>query len=188
MFVVARKVWLMQTALVALCLSMVLSACAPAAAPAPQTGSVAPVTVTGGDVAREETLIIAFEGGSVAAPDLANPYISGNRINQGYHQAMIESLFYLNYETGELVPWLAEGYEFNEDFTAVTIFLRDGVTWNDGEAFNADDVVFTINTLKAHPILSYGGDMNTWVASVEKVDDLTVQFTLTAPYPRFLVT
>ncbi len=190
MSVVARKVWLMQMALLALCLSVVLSACAPAApaaAPAPQTGSAALVAPVTGDVPREETLIIAFEGGAVAAPDLANPYISGNRINQGYHQAMIESLFYLNYETGELIPWLAEGYEFNEDFTAVTVFLRDGVTWNDGEAFNADDVVFTIRTLQDNPILSYGGDMNTWVAAVEKVDDLTVHFTLTAPYPRFLV-
>jgi peptide/nickel transport system substrate-binding protein len=139
------------------------------------------------DVPREETLIMAFEGGPVAAPDLANPYITGNRINQGYHQASIESLFYLNYESGEMMPWLGEGYEFNDDLTEVTISLRKGVEWSDGEPFTSEDVVFTVNMLREHTTFSYGNDMKKWVKEVSAPDDFTVVFELTEPYPRFVL-
>ncbi|MBI1296125.1 hypothetical protein GC175_14320 [bacterium] len=184
------RVWSFVFTLLAVML--VFTACAapvPAAMPA-DSGAVVSTedaaTATG-DVPRERTLIIAYEGGPVAAPDLANPYISGNRINQGYHQASIESLFYLNYETGEMVPWQAESYTFNDDFTEVTVTLREGVTWSDGMPFTAEDVVFTVNMLQEHPILNYGTDMQQWVESVEAVDERTVRFTLTTSYPRFLV-
>ena len=70
-----------------------------------------------------------------------------------YATLMEEMLFYTNYETNELMPWLATGYEANADFTEYTISLRDGVKWSDGEAFTADDFVFTINMLKANPTL-----------------------------------
>ena len=187
-----------------LSLALIISACgapaapeaaAPAAEEAPaeeaaaeESGEEMAEEGAVGEVAREDTLIMAFEGGPVAAPDLANPYIAGSRINQGYMQAMWESLFYLNYESGELEPWLAESAEFNQDFTEVVITLRDGTTWSDGEAFNADDVVFTITMLQDHPTLNtWGGDVPKWVESVEAVDDTTVKFKLTASYPRFVM-
>ena len=95
---------------------VLFAACAPAGAP---TGGGAPAQQAAGgasagvasDVPREQTLIIGFEGDAVAAPEIANPYTPGSAINQGYHQAMIESLYYLNYQTGEAIPWLAAGPE-----------------------------------------------------------------------------
>ena len=65
--------------------------------------------------------------------------------------------------------------------------LRDGVTWADGEAFNADDVVFTIDLLLGDETstLSEAANMQQWVESVEKIDDLTAQFNLKEPNPRF---
>jgi peptide/nickel transport system substrate-binding protein len=48
-------------------------------------------------------------------------------------------------------PGLAAGDpDYNEDFTALTFPLREGVTWSDGEPFTAADVVFTVETLMAH--------------------------------------
>jgi ABC-type transport system substrate-binding protein len=49
----------------------------------------------------------------------------------------------LAYEVGgtEVVPALAEEYESNEDLTEWTFHLRDGVTFHDGSAFDANDVV-----------------------------------------------
>ncbi|MBM3189868.1 MAG: twin-arginine translocation signal domain-containing protein, partial [Chloroflexi bacterium] len=110
-----------------------LAACAPPVTPAPavEEKPAAPavpaapgVPTPRAMVPRENTLIIGFEGGPVQAPANANPYAPGTAINQGYHQLMIESLFYLNYESGEQMPWLAESFSFNDDYTEVTIKLR----------------------------------------------------------------
>ena len=59
----------------------------------------------------------------------------------------MEPLFILNYETGEIEPWLGESLTANDTLDVWTLKLRDGVKWSDGEAFNADDVVFSIQLL-----------------------------------------
>jgi len=153
------------------------------AAPAADIGAAA---TTSGDIPREKTLIIGFEGGPAAAPEQAglNP---GSMSSQGHHQVMIESLYYLNYQTGELIPWLAaEQATWNEDFTVVTIPLRDGIKWSDGEPFTAEDIVFTIEMLKANPTLSFA-DRVVDVAKAEAIDDVTLQITLNRTDPRFVV-
>ena len=61
------------------------------------------------------------------------------------------------------------------------------MTWSDGVPFTADDVVFSIQMLldDKTSTLSHAADMQQWVGSVEKTDDLTVVFNLKAPNPRF---
>lgn len=139
------------------------------------------------EVPREATVIIENEFGRVAVPDNMNPYIAGQYLDWGMWQATQEALFYLNYETGEVIPWQATGYSFNDDKTEVTINLRDGVKWSDGTPFTANDVVFTINMLKANEELQYSFDMQQWVADISAPDDLTVVMTLTRPNPRFVI-
>lgn len=140
------------------------------------------------EVPREETLIVAFEGGPAAAADVFNPFVPGSAgLSRGLHQAVIEHLFYLNYETGETVPWLAESFETNADFTEYTIKLREGIEWSDGEPFTAADVAFTYNMLRDNPTLSWGAGFQTWVKSAEAVDDLTVKITLNKTNPRFIL-
>lgn len=155
----------------------------PTAAPA-QDGAPEPAAPTGD---RAKTVVFDIDGGKVTAPDLWNPYIpSTSRRDQGFHQALIEPLFILNYESGEIEPWLGESFTANDTLDEWTLKLRDGITWSDGEAMNADDVVFSINLLiEKAPDLNNSPDMKKWVQSVEKVDDLTVKFTLTEPNPRF---
>jgi peptide/nickel transport system substrate-binding protein len=136
---------------------------------------------------RRKTVIFDIGGGRVAAPESWNPYLPGAVEDMGLHQAMMEPLFILNYETGEIMPWLAEEGGSNEAMDVWTIKLREGIEWSDGEAMNADDVVFTISMLLEHPDLDMAGEMVTWVESVEKVDDLTTQFNLTGPNPRFIL-
>ena len=63
------------------------------------------------------------------------------------------------------------------------------MTWSDGEAFNADDVVFTVNMalsneeLTAREVAGLRGQ----VAFVMKLDDHTVKFKLKEANPRFVV-
>lgn len=76
--------------------------------------------------------------------------------------------------------FLAESYEESDDHLKITVHLRQGVTWSDGEPFGADDVVFTYQTIastemaSSYANLAYG-DQGT--VAVEKVDDATVAFT-----------
>ena len=105
----------------------------------------------------------------------------------GLHQAVFEPLFILNYKTGEMEPWLGLSMEPNDSLDVWTLKLRDGVIWSDGEAFNADDVVFTMNMLlqDEDKSLRDAGSIQGQVAAVEKIDDLTVRFTLKKPTPTF---
>ena len=41
-----------------------------------------------------------------------------------------------------IVPNVAKGWEWNDDFTQLTFFLRKGRKWSDGEPFTAEDVKF----------------------------------------------
>ncbi|NMC29172.1 MAG: ABC transporter substrate-binding protein [Pelolinea sp.] len=132
---------------------------------------------------REETV---YFDAYVAHADHANwnPFITDNLRDVGLQQALIEPLFMLNYDTGKIDSWLGLSMEPNESFDVWTLKLRPGVKWSDGEDFNADDVVFTVNMFLAKaPDL--GADVATWTASVEKIDDLTVQFNLKEPNPRY---
>ncbi len=140
------------------------------------------------DVARENTVIFDLDR-TIQDPENFNWMTPGTKRMHGAHQTMWEPLFILNYGTGDIDPWLATGFEQNDDSTEFTITLRDGVEWSDGEAFNADDVIFTVNLAMTNEEISSreASTIKAQVASVEKVDDLTVRFTLQNPNPRFIV-
>ncbi len=175
--------------LVALAMLLALAACADPGAPAPipaeGADSEAASAPSASDDERANTVIFDIDGGRVQDPENWNPLVPGNRVDQGYHQAILEPLFILNYQTGEFIPWLGESFEANDTLDVWTLKLRDGVTWADGEAFNADDVVFTANLFAENPDLPFSATWAQWVESTEKIDDLTVQYTLTEPNPRF---
>ena len=137
---------------------------------------------------RAETLILDSSLERIATPENYNPFLPSTSLQGGLHQVGFESLFYLNLETGELMPWQAESYEFNDTFDEVTITLREGVMWSDGQPFTADDVVFTMNMLKDNSasLGVWGGNASTWVADVQAVDPRTVRFTLTGVNPSFV--
>jgi peptide/nickel transport system substrate-binding protein len=138
-------------------------------------------------VARKDVLVITTNV-NIPAPDIWNPYIPGTFILQGMNQNLMEPLFMLNYETGNIDGWLAESFSHSDDMTQWTVTLRKGTEWSDGQPLTSDDVVFTINLLKQYaPQLNWSGAVKQWVQSVQAVDDRTVQFTLTGPNPRFVM-
>jgi peptide/nickel transport system substrate-binding protein len=146
------------------------------------------VNVTAQDeVAREDTVIFDIDASDVPNPTNFNWMVPGTNRNQGAHQALWEPLFILNYETGEIQPWLGVSFVANDAQDVWTLTLREGIKWSDGVAFTADDVVFTVQLLldDETATLAEAANMQQWVESVEKVDDLTVVFNLKAPNPRF---
>jgi peptide/nickel transport system substrate-binding protein len=102
------------------------------------------------------------------------------------HALMMETFWYRDQETGERLYGVAiSDPVYNDDFTQMTVDLRDNLYWSDGVQFTADDVVYTIETNKANDQLSWYADLNEWVDSVEKLSDFSVQINLTKPNPRF---
>jgi peptide/nickel transport system substrate-binding protein len=104
-----------------------------------------------------------------------------------------ESLIQLD-ENLDWEPSLAASWDINDDYTEITYTLNEGVTWQDGSPFTADDVVFTFTTIADPEYVASGGIRTTYVNTllgyeeyvagetdvfegVEAVDPLTVKFT-----------
>ncbi len=196
--------WPAVLSLAAIAILVVAVACGPAATPTPTniptsgaatatptpTRSASPTPTPPGfvkNVPRNRTLITAGwdASGQVPHPDNFNPYIALDQRDH-LHYTINEMLFYTNYNTGEIIPWQGEKWQYNNDFTEITLTLRDGVKFSDGEQLTADDVVFTINMLKENsPTLLLSSSMVEWVKDVQAVDKLTVRIILNKPGPRF---
>ena len=73
----------------------------------------------------------------------------------------------------ETIPTVENGL-VSKDGTTYTIKLRKGVKFHNGNAFNADDVVFSFNRILHHP-KSSSKSMFSAILSVEKVDEYTVK-------------
>jgi ABC-type transport system substrate-binding protein len=80
---------------------------------------------------------------------------------------------------------LADSWEVSADGLQYTIKLREGVTFHNGDAFNADDVVFTFER-SSDPEKSIHSRVIGNVAQLEKLNDFEVRFTLKQPQASFL--
>lgn len=136
---------------------------------------------------RDETLYVGISKKVALGPKVLNIYTPGfDRSRTGLHQLVMEYFFYVNLETGEYIPWLAENFEYSADFKKITVNLKKGVNWNDGWPFTADDVVFTYNLLLENaPKMVWSAEVAAWVESIRKLDDYSVELTLKEPNPRF---
>jgi peptide/nickel transport system substrate-binding protein len=112
-----------------------------------------------------------------------NPFIaSGGMFNTSTMLWIYDTLARFD-ENLEILPWAAESWDF-VDNTTVDVKLREGMTFHDGVAVTADDLVFTVNLAKENQFSRWLGVLDV-VDSVEKVDDLTVRFNLTKTFAAF---
>jgi peptide/nickel transport system substrate-binding protein len=89
-----------------------------------------------------------------------------------------------------VVPNVAKDWEWNDDFTQLTLFLRKGHRWSDGAPFTAEDVKYWYDGLalnpdvmaKAKDYVLVGGER----MEVVVIDPQTVQFNLPAPKPGLI--
>ena len=124
---------------------------------------------------------------SAGAPQRVNPVYAGSNPADADLASLIFSGLTRLAPDGRVVPDLAERWEISDDGTEYTFRLRDGIVWHDGEDLTADDVVFTWGVLSNE---DFDGDPDLgsfWqTVSAERVNDLTVRFTLTEPFSPFL--
>lgn len=108
-----------------------------------------------------------------------NPLYADDRTTLMLVNNMFSTLY--DSENGGNYYKLAESVEVSEDFMTYTLRLKDDLKWHDGEKIDADDVIFTMNTiLDEKQGAKQIDDFTTPAGSVsyEKIDDLTVKFTL----------
>ncbi len=123
--------------------------------------------------------------GLVGSPKYINPLLSGtNAADRDISSLVYSGLTKIG--TGrEIVPNLATGWDLLDGGKTYLFRLQSNAKWHDGKNFTADDVVYTFNTLQNN---DYTGVLKSSFAGilVEKLDDLTVKFTLPAPSAFFL--
>ena len=100
----------------------------------------------------------------------------------------LEFLVDLDNQNG-LKPKLAESWTPNDTLDVWTFKLRQGVTFNDGSPFEAEDVVTTVERL-LDPEGGSGGAKSQWggvprPGGTKAIDAATVEFNLHKPYADF---
>jgi len=86
-----------------------------------------------------------------------------------------------------LYPGVPKGWDLAEDGKSLTLHLRKGMKWSDGEDFNADDFAFWYEILQdteLSPTISKKWMPGDELMGFRKIDDYTVQYTFAIPYYR----
>ena len=117
-------------------------------------------------------------------PDVLDPSLARTFVGRIVFSALCDKLIDIDEKLG-LVPQLALSWDWSADSKALTLKLRPGVTFQDGEKFDAAAVKFNIERHKTLPGSNRRGELAP-VASVDVVDPLTVRLNLSAPFSPLL--
>lgn len=103
--------------------------------------------------------------------------------NSADAQEMVYPVFDMLYRiSGEGTKYyLAESFEMSDDNKELTIKLRDGLKYHDGEIINADEIVWNFNVRKEQKLDTHYTTSGDEEVEIEKLDDLTVKLTLKEP-------
>ena len=121
----------------------------------------------GGDGKAEGPTLAIFAGSQTPIVANFNPY--SPTLLPGTLGSIYEPLFFYNKaDVQDPVPLLGEKFEWSDDGTAITITIRKGVKWTDGQEMTVDDVVYSFTNDAAK---------SDYIQDAEKVDDTTVKLT-----------
>lgn len=122
--------------------------------------------------------------GMVGAPFYVNPILATSDSDRDLSKLVYAGLMKTD-GNGSLQPDLASGYTINANQDQYTFELRSGLQWHDGEAVTAEDIIFTIESIKKaeykSPYRSTFSGVN-----VQQLNENTIQFNLEKPNPLFL--
>lgn len=109
-------------------------------------------------------------------------------------QANVEQALYLIFsplvnikEDGSISENLAKSWVVNENNTAVTITLRDGLTWHDGMPLTSDDIIFTLEKIRTIVDSPYKQTVEN-IQTVEKIDNTTFKIVYKQSFSGILQT
>ncbi|MGH8849743.1 MAG: ABC transporter substrate-binding protein [Casimicrobiaceae bacterium] len=117
-------------------------------------------------------------------PDVLDPTLARTFVGRIVFASLCDKLFDIDDKLA-IVPQLATAYEWSADHKALTLKLRKGVTFHDGERFDAAAVKFNIERHKTMPGSNRRGELAP-VTSVDVIDGSTVRLNLSAPFAPLL--
>jgi peptide/nickel transport system substrate-binding protein len=117
-------------------------------------------------------------------PDVLDPTLARSFVGRIVFASLCDKLFDID-EKLDIVPQLATGYEWSADSKALTIRLRPGVTFHDGEKLDAAAVKYSLERHKTMAGSNRRGELAP-LASVDIVDPATVRLNLSAPFSPLL--
>ena len=158
-----------------------------ATAAQPAAGVAKPEVAGLKPVPRNRTLMHLYGGVQGKYPDyeLWNPYAVGANHQTGPNLYYEPLAYYSAFADKELL-WLAESYQYSNDFNQLTIKTRSGIKWSDGQPFSAEDVAYTLRSLRdLGAKVRWGVDVQQFVADAQATDPNTVVIKFKAPNPRW---
>lgn len=148
------------------------------------SGSKAPDTSTPGEPASQPAGPVKLVVGTtrdIAGWDTHN---HNNTFTEAVHQHVFDYLVYYNLDSGEFEPGLATEWKLLEP-TVWEFKLRQGVTFHNGEAFDAESVQWTLHRVSRDPELREHGSNRT-IKEVQIIDPYTVKIVTHDPDPLLL--
>lgn len=119
------------------------------------------------------------------APKTFNPVLVGDLASRAVVHRLNADLFRIERDTGELLPELAESSTRSDDGRRIQIRLRSDLKFSDGHPCDADDVVFSFQVYLDEEVASPQRQVllfSDGPIAVRKIDPLTVEIELPAPY------
>ena len=117
-------------------------------------------------------------------PDVLDPTLARTFVGRVVFASLCDKLFDLD-EKLAIVPQLATEYKWAADNKSLTIKIRPGVTFHDGEKLDAEAVKFNIDRHKTLQGSNRRGELAP-VTSVDVLDSSTVRLNLTGPFAPLL--
>jgi peptide/nickel transport system substrate-binding protein len=121
-----------------------------------------------------------------ANPSRINPILATDTVSGEISFFIFNSLLTYD-ENASIKSELAKSYKFLDDKTLI-FYLRDDVFWSDGERFDADDVIFTYESILSPNVSTPYSEGFKHVRKVEKLDDFIIKVTYEYPYFKALET
>lgn len=111
-----------------------------------------------------------------------DPQMNPSAFDMGVMYQIYDSLFDpTNGDYNNLTPALCESYEVDEAHMNYTLHIRRGVTWQNGDTLTAEDVVFSIERMRASAVTMA---RISFITEVKLVDEYTVAIACAYPSPR----
>lgn len=140
-------------------------------------------------VPNEPIVIDPLDEMGVYGGELVSPAV-GPGAREDFLFSTVQNILTVSPDRTEVQANIAKGWELSADYKTMTVFLREGMKWHDGQPFTSEDFIFWYEDFLLNkqlmPIMNKAWAPGGEVMKVTAKDDYTVQFEFVVPYPAVI--